>query len=50
MAPELKEQVPLMKEMLRAMGICIVEKEGFEADDVLGTRSSRGEQEGWRSL
>ena len=46
MAPELKEQVPLMKEMLRAMGICIVEKEGFEADDVLGTLSCRGEQEG----
>lgn len=37
MAPELKEQVPLMKEILRSMNISIVEKEGFEADDILGT-------------
>lgn len=46
MAPELREQVPLMKEMLSAMGVKIVEKEGFEADDVLGTLSVRGEKEG----
>lgn len=37
MAPELKQQVPLMKDMLRAMNITIVEKEGYEADDLLGT-------------
>jgi DNA polymerase-1 len=46
MAEELREQVPLMKEMLRAMGICIVEKEGYEADDVLGTLSVLGERQG----
>lgn len=46
MAPELREQVPLMKEMLTAMGVTIVEKEGFEADDVLGTLSVLGEKEG----
>lgn len=37
MAPELKQQVPLMKDVLRAMNITIVEKEGYEADDLLGT-------------
>ena len=37
MAPELKQQVPLIKELLRAMQITIVEKEGYEADDLLGT-------------
>ncbi len=37
MAPELREQIPLMKEVLRAMHVQIVEKEGIEADDVLGT-------------
>lgn len=46
MADELKQQVPLMKEMLRAMGIQIVEKEGYEADDLLGTLSCMGEKAG----
>lgn len=46
MAEELRQQVPLMKEMLRAMGINIVEMEGFEADDILGTLSVLGERSG----
>ncbi len=46
MAEELREQVPLMKEMLRSMGITIVEREGYEADDVLGTISVMSEQKG----
>ncbi|MGN0170668.1 MAG: DNA polymerase I [Lachnospiraceae bacterium] len=46
MAEELRQQVPLMKEMLQAMGVCIVEKEGYEADDILGTLAFRGEKEG----
>ena len=37
MAEELRQQVPLMKEMLEAMGIVTVEKGGYEADDILGT-------------
>ena len=32
MAEELWQQVPLMKEMLRAMGVTVIEKEGLEAD------------------
>ena len=37
MAQELREQVPLMKEMLKAMGVTTIEKGGYEADDLLGT-------------
>ncbi len=46
MAPELREQVPVMKQMLQAMGICIVEKAGLEADDILGTIAKRADKEG----
>lgn len=40
------QQVPLMKEMLTAMGVRIVEMEGYEADDILGTIAGMGEREG----
>lgn len=46
MPEELREQVPVMKQMLQAMGICIIEKPGLEADDILGTIAKRGEREG----
>lgn len=46
MPQELREQVPVMKQMLMAMGICIMEKAGLEADDILGTLAKRGEKEG----
>lgn len=39
MPQELHEQVPLMKELLQAMGIPTVEKAGLEADDIIGTLS-----------
>lgn len=39
MPEELAQQMPLIKEILGAMGIKIIECEGFEADDVLGTLS-----------
>ena len=42
----LRPQVPLMKEMLTAMGVRIVEMEGYEADDILGTIAGMGEREG----
>ena len=45
MPEELREQVPLIKEVLRAMHIEILEKEGFEADDVLGTLARKAEAE-----
>ena len=46
MPEELHEQVPLMKEVLGAMGIPILEKEGYEADDVLGTVAKRAQERG----
>ena len=46
MPEELREQVPVMKEVLQSMGICTVEKAGLEADDILGTLAKRGEKEG----
>ena len=46
MAEELRQQVPLIKEMLAAMGIRMIEKEGYEADDLLGTLSVLGEKAG----
>ncbi|MGN0348747.1 MAG: DNA polymerase I [Roseburia sp.] len=46
MADELRQQVPVMKEMLKAMGIVTIEKAGYEADDLLGTIAKRSEQEG----
>lgn len=44
MPEELREQVPLIKEVLTAMGIMIVELPGYEADDILGTLAKRAEQ------
>lgn len=46
MPEELREQVPLMKEVLEAMEIPIVSLEGYEADDLLGTLGRRSEQRG----
>ncbi len=40
MAEELRQQVPVIKDVLKAMDIEIIEKEGLEADDLLGTVSS----------
>ena len=44
MPDELKEQVPIIKEVLKAMNIHIFEMEGYEADDILGTIASLNEQ------
>lgn len=46
MPDELASQMPIIKEILKNMNITIIEKEGYEADDVLGTLSKRGEKEG----
>ena len=46
MADELRQQVPVMKEMLTAMGIPVVTKEGYEADDILGTIAKHSEAKG----
>lgn len=47
-APEedFRVQVPMIQEMLEAMGVTIVKKQGLEADDILGTISRIGEKKG----
>ncbi|MDD3239774.1 MAG: DNA polymerase I [Lachnospira sp.] len=46
MLPELKQQVPLMKELLKSMGITVIEKEGYEADDLIGTLAKESAAKG----
>ena len=46
MPEELADQMPVIKDVLRAMNIDIVEKEGYEGDDILGTLSKYGEKQG----
>lgn len=46
MPEELHQQVPVMKEVLSAMGIPLLMLEGYEADDLLGTVARRMEHEG----
>ena len=46
MPEELREQVPLLKQVLRAMGILTIEKPGLEADDILGTLAKQAEKDG----
>jgi len=46
MPDELREQVPIMKEVLKAMEIPIMEQAGLEADDILGTLAKKAEKDG----
>ncbi|MBO4809816.1 MAG: DNA polymerase I [Lachnospiraceae bacterium] len=46
MPEELRMQVPVIKEVLEAMGVPIFSKEGLEADDILGTIAKRSEAKG----
>ena len=46
MAEELRQQVPVIKEVLQAMNIATIEKAGLEADDLLGTLSHSCEEKG----
>ena len=47
MPEELAAQMPILKEVLDAMGIRRYELEGFEADDILGTAAAICEKSGW---
>ncbi len=46
MPGELREQVPVMKEVLKAMQVVIMEQAGLEADDILGTLAKKAEKQG----
>jgi DNA polymerase-1 len=47
---ELIGQFDLLKEILQALHICFIETDGFEADDILGTLSKKGEESGIFSI
>ena len=47
MPAELHEQVPLLKNILKAMNIPVLERPGYEADDILGTIGRAGEEQGF---
>ena len=46
----IKVAVPYIEQILRAMHIPIMVKEGFEADDVIGTLSKQAEKEGYKTF
>lgn len=48
MPVELHEQVPIIKEVLTSMNIKVITKEGYEADDVLGTLAKDGVKKGYK--
>lgn len=46
MPDELREQLPVIKELLPLLGVTVVTCEGYEADDILGTLSKAAEEQG----
>ncbi len=46
MPDELRSQMPVIKQLLTALGVAVVEKEGYEADDIIGTLSCEAEKQG----
>ncbi len=46
MPDELAEQMPIIKDILRAMGVSVLETEGYEADDIIGTLSRAAKENG----
>lgn len=47
MDPALREQFPMVKDLLRSLDVPVVELEGWEGDDILGTLAHRGEEAGY---
>lgn len=45
MQPELASQLPILKELLEALGVKILTKEGYEADDIIGTLAKRFDED-----
>ncbi len=50
MPEELREQIPVLKELLQAMGIPLLMLQGYEADDLLGTIARRSEAKGMETV
>ena len=49
MPPELAEQFPIAKECASALGFSVLEKAGYEADDILGTIAAMADREGYEA-
>nr|WP_206529550.1 DNA polymerase I [Brevibacillus sp. SYP-B805] len=47
--PELSEQFPLIRELLDAFSISRYEREGYEADDIIGTLTRLADENGWKT-
>ncbi len=48
--PEMLPQIPMLKELFEAMGIAYFEKDGFEADDLVGTLAKQASRDGKHTL
>ena len=49
MPDDLIPQVPFVKDVIRGFSVCIMEKQGIEADDLIGTLTVRASKKGWRT-
>src|SRR5512133_2051938 len=49
MPGDLIPQVTSIKDVVRAFSICVLEKQGIEADDLIGTLTARASERGWRT-
>ncbi len=49
MPDDLIPQIPFIKDVVRGFSICILEKQGIEADDLIGTLTVRANKKGWRT-
>ena len=47
---ELKAQIPLLHDFASALGMAFVEKEGYEADDIIGTLATQAAAEGYDTM
>jgi len=50
MPDDLVPQVPLIKDVVRGFSVCVLEKQGTEADDLIGTLTVRAGEKGWRTV
>ena len=48
--PELHEQIPMVKSIMEAFRVPVLEMDGYEADDIVGTLCARAENEGIETL
>ena len=49
MPDDLIPQVPFIKDVVRGFSICVLEKQGIEADDLIGTLTVQASEKGWRT-